>query len=190
MKNLNNKDTLRQKCRALRRSFGEEFIIKASTKACERLANSLEFQQARTVLLYFPINNELSPLPLFEIAKKMNKIVAFPACDKESKTLIFRRIERLSCLKPSIFGIMEPDESAETIEPDEQTLCVVPALLFSLEGDRLGYGKGYYDRFLKDFRGISAGFSYSELVCESLPHDSHDIKLDMLITESEVHRFA
>lgn len=184
--NMLTKNELRQKYRALRDSFGEEFIEKASVSACERLVKSKAFLDADTVLLYYPINKEISPLPLFNICLKMGKNVAFPVCQTKESTLIFKKIASFDSLVPSVFGLCEPKEACNLVNPTEKTLCVVPAISFSSDGHRLGYGKGYYDRFLKNFNGISVGFSYSALVCDSLSHEAHDIPLDMIITESEV----
>ena len=182
------KNELRQKYRALRDSFGEEFITNASISACKNLASTQEFINADTVLLYYPTKNEISPLPIFEICLKLGKTVAFPVCNKENSTLVFKEIFSLNDLSRSTFGIFEPGESCKEIEFSHNTICLVPALLFSSDGHRLGYGKGFYDRFLDNFKGISVGFSYSALVCDKLPKESHDISLNMIITESEVYR--
>jgi 5-formyltetrahydrofolate cyclo-ligase len=85
------------------------------------------------------------------------------------------------------FGIFEPNENCELAFPNQNTLCIVPAVAFSRDGHRIGYGRGFYDRFLADFKGVSAGFSYSSLVCDGILHEDHDVPLDMIITESEVH---
>ncbi len=188
--NRMNKNELRQKYRALRDSFGEEFIEKVSQNTCKNLATSKEFINADTILLYYPIRNEISPLPLFEICLKMGKTVAFPVCQTENSTLIFKKVNSLDALARSIFGLSEPNDDCEAITPTEKTLCITPAIAFSRDGYRLGYGKGYYDRFLQNFNGISVGFSYSELVFDQIPHDKHDISLDMIITESEVLHIA
>ena len=188
--NKMTKNELRQKYRALRDSFGEEFINKASYSTSNNLQKIEEFVKADIVLLYYPTKNEISPLPLFEICLKMGKTVAFPVCQKESTTLMFKKVTSLDMLSPSSFGIFEPNEECEIIIPTEKTICITPALLFSKKGHRLGYGKGYYDRFLKDFNGISVGFSYSDCVLDFIPHDAHDIPLDMIITESEVLKIA
>ena len=188
--NQMTKNELRQKYRALRDSFGEEFINKASYSTSNNLQKIEEFVKADIVLLYYPTKNEISPLPLFEICLKMGKTVAFPVCQKESTTLMFKKVTSLDMLSPSSFGIFEPNEECEIIIPTEKTICITPALLFSKDGHRLGYGKGYYDRFLKDFNGISVGFSYSDCVLDFIPHDAHDIPLDMIITESEVLKIA
>ena len=185
-----NKNELRQKYRALRDSFGEEFIKKASVDACENLQNTKEFINADTVLLYYPINNEISALPLFENCLKMGKTVAFPVCQTKTSTLVFKKVNSFDDLAPSIFGLFEPKEDCEIVIPTEKTLGITPALAFSCDGHRLGYGKGYYDRFFMNFNGISVGFSYSQLICDKIPHDEYDIPLDMIITESEVRRIA
>lgn len=185
-----NKNELRQKYRAIRDSFGEEFIEKTSKSACENLAKCEDFIHADTILLYYPIQNEISPLPIFELCLKNGKSIAFPVCQEKSATLIFKKITTLNDLSPSTFGLFEPNENCETIIPNKNSLCVVPAIVFSRDGHRLGYGKGYYDRFLENFEGKSTGFSYSMLLIDSIPHCKHDIPLNMIITESEVLYFA
>lgn len=188
--NNTSKNELRQKYRALRDSFGEEFIEKASRSACESLIKCKEFMDAETILLYYPIKNEISPLPLFEMCLKMGTTVAFPTCQKENSTLVFKKVTTLGELLRSNFGLFEPNENCEIISLTKNTLCIVPALVFSRSGHRLGYGKGYYDRFLADFNGVSVGLSYSTFVLDEIPHDKHDIPLDMIITESEVFKIA
>lgn len=184
------KHELRQKCRSIRDSFGEEFIDNASLDACNLLLESKEFEQASVLLLYYPIKNEISPLPLIKKAQKMGKKIAFPVCNTVSNTLTFHVINSVDELFPSHFGILEPPTCNEIPTLTERTVALVPALAYSKEGHRLGYGKGYYDRFLHDFPGISVGFSYSELVLDSIPHKVHDIPLKLIITENEVIYFA
>lgn len=187
---LNNKDILRQSSRSLRDSFGEEFIKDASARACNLLASTREFESADTILFYYPNKNELSTLSLFDVAKQNNKKIAFPVCDKENNTLTFKFVDSLDDLEIASFGIFEPKNHCKAIESTKNTLCIVPALLFSQKGHRLGYGKGYYDKFLEKFEGISVGFSYSKLLVDSLPSEKHDVPLNIIITESEVHYIA
>ena len=188
--NKMTKNELRQKYRIIRNTFGEEFVKEASRLACQNIEKSEAFLNADTVLLYYPIKNEISPLPLFELCLRMGKEVAFPVCQNEVLSLEFRKISSLDELSNAIFGISEPNSSCEIASLTKNTLCLVPAIAFSKSGHRLGYGKGFYDRFLTNFEGISAGFSYSTLVLDSLPHEVHDIPLAMIVTESEVMYFA
>ena len=182
----NNKIELRSYYRALRNSFSTDFVKEASRLSCELLVKTDEFSKADTVLLYYPINNEISPLEIFEKAQNAGKTVGFPRCDAQNTSLTFCKVTDLNQLKIGHFGLPEPDESCERIICNEKTLVLVPALLFSESGHRLGYGKGYYDRFLRDFEGVSIGLSYSKTLCASLQHEEHDVPLDMIITEREV----
>ena len=184
--NINTKEQLRKSYRALRNDFSEEYIKSSSNYACELLVQTDEFKLAKTILLYYPIKNEISPLSIIEIAKSQGKSIAFPVCNNDSFTLTFKKVNDMLDLQKSTFGILEPKEHCEIVNIDEHTLCIVPAIAFSKDGHRLGYGKGYYDRFLENFPGKSIGFSYSKLLFDNLPKNQHDIPLDMIITESEV----
>lgn len=186
----NEKQLLRQKCRIIRDNFGEKHIDKRSELACKILGQTPEFLNADIILIYYPTHNEISPLPIFDVAQKMGKKIALPLCNTENNTLSFHIINSLNEAISSHFGICEPPITNEEPLLTERTLALVPALAFSKDGYRLGYGKGFYDKFLVNFKGISAGFSYSELVFDELPHETHDIPLKMLITESEVLYFV
>lgn len=190
MNQTNNKTLLRQKCRNLRDSFGEKIIENASMAASELFSKTEVFEKADIILFYYPIKNEISPMPLIEMTQKMGKKIAFPICNTEQNTLSFRTVNSIDELIPSHFGIPEPPSSNETPIWTERTIVIVPALAFSKDGQRLGYGKGFYDKFLREFMGISVGFSYSSLVLDSIPIDKHDIPLKMIVTESEVLYFA
>ncbi|MBR2381277.1 MAG: 5-formyltetrahydrofolate cyclo-ligase [Clostridia bacterium] len=190
MNTINNKQLLRQKCRYIRDSFGEMHINKASERACKILTQTPEFLSADTILIYYPTKNEISPLPILEVAQKSGKRIALPVCNMENNSLSFHIITSIDEVNPSHFGICEPPKINEEPIVTERTLALIPALAFSKKGHRLGYGRGFYDRFLADFKGISAGLSYSELVFDKIPHEDHDIPLKMLITESEVLYFV
>ena len=84
------------------------------------------------------------------------------------------------------YGIPEPPEHLPEITDFNGAFCVVPALAFSKNGQRLGYGGGYYDRFLSDFDGVSAGLCYSDFFINKLPAEKHDIALDIIVSEKGV----
>lgn len=184
------KNSLRQSSRAIRDGFGEEFIERASENACNMLVSLDEFKKADTLLLYYPIKKEISPLSLIDFAQKCGKQIAFPVCNTQSGTLTFYTVNGTDELSPSSFGISEPIASENKAIITSNTLCIVPGILFSREGHRLGYGKGFYDKFLKNFGGISVGFSYKELLCDKIPSENTDVPLNIIITEEEVLRFA
>ena len=81
------------------------------------------------------------------------------------------------------YGIPEPSDKMEVVTDFSECICIVPGLVFDLSGHRLGYGKGYYDRFLKDFTGYSVGLVYSEFILDKLPCEPTDRAVDLMITE-------
>ena len=116
----------------------------------------------------------------------MDKRVAFPISQTDTCTLDFRFVNSIDELQTGAYGIFEPRENAAKATFTERTLCVVPALAVDKEGFRLGYGKGYYDRFLCDFKGLSACALLNGFSCESLPHDENDIPVNIIIFETGV----
>ena len=88
-----------------------------------------------------------------------------------------------------MFGVLEPEPVADNLyNESDGGLCIVPAFSYDWRGYRLGYGKGYYDRFLSRFEGNMVGICYSECVQRSLPHGRYDRPVELLVTESYLRR--
>lgn len=149
----------------------------------EIITSSEMFLDASILLLYVPIGSEINLLHLVRTAWKMGKPVAFPRTDPESCTMQFYYLNEGARLTEGAYGIPEPPADAPLCIPDERALCVLPALSFDLSGNRLGYGKGYYDRYLSAFPGVTLGAVYSHLVLKEVPTDEHDIPAQFLATE-------
>ena len=98
----------------------------------------------------------------------------------------FRIIKSFSDLHKGFYGISEPDDTCEKVCSFDDAVCLVPGIAFDQNGYRLGYGKGYYDRFLKNNVSVSAGLCYNNLVVNELPINDFDMKVDFIITEQEV----
>lgn len=98
--------------------------------------------------------------------------------------MVFRRIFSVADLRPGRYGILEPDDACAAIIPDERTLCVCPCLCCDMDGYRLGFGGGYYDRFLSGFSGVKAALCYGDSVLPSLQKDEFDIPMDVIVTDS------
>ena len=182
------KNELRSKAIKNRGALDEKYRQDAEQKAIWHLISTKEFSRADKILLYYPVKSEADPLPLIEIAFELGKKVAFPKCNKDDLTMRFFEISSRNDLSLGAYNIPEPKEDLDKLVCDERTLCVVPALLYSRDGHRLGWGKGYYDRFLADFGGASVGFTYDGFVVDELPYGEHDRRLDMIITEKGVYR--
>ncbi len=182
---MEEKRSLRNKYKAVRDSLMEK-APEYSREICEKCAALPEFQNADTVLLYFAKGSEADLAPLAEIGWKMGKTVGYPRClDRES--MEFFKVSDFSDLEKGYFGIMEPKIDAPLCSL-ENAVCFVPALSFDSFGYRLGYGGGYYDRFLARFSGCSVGIAYEECLAERLPREEFDKKTDYIITESRVKR--
>ncbi len=164
--------------------------VRQSTDAvlCRKIMGLAKALDAHTLLLYYPVKNEINLLPLASEALKLGLQVAFPISQTETLTLDFRRIGSPEELHTGAYGICEPSQNAPLPLLDSGAMCVVPALAYDKRGYRLGYGKGYYDRFLKDFSGTSVGAVASDLLLDSLPTNQTDIAVDIIITETGVIR--
>ena len=94
----------------------------------------------------------------------------------------FYYVDDLSHLRPSAFNIREPISSAPEYKSSNADICIVPALAYDIEGYRMGYGGGFYDRFLSEYSGVPVGICYEEF-CGSLPVGEFDISVETVITE-------
>ena len=154
----------------------------------KEIARSRQFRQASGILLYAPMTGEIDLSPLVRIARKLGKRVAFPRCDTESETMRFYELSPNARLCVGAYGIFEPPADAPLYTPDKRTLCILPALTCDPHGNRLGYGKGYYDKFLKTFEGVTLCALYHGFLARELPCEAHDVPVQYLCTERGVFK--
>jgi len=158
----------------------------ASLIAQQMLIDSLEFVRARVLALYAPIQNELDTSLVMETALVAGKIVLYPAVAGDG--LLFRRVAGKGDLQPGQFGVLEPG-SATTIHPPTQAdLIIIPGIAFDTAGNRIGYGKGYYDKALHQLEGKGrlTGFCHDFQLVDEIVGEPHDVKMDRIITERRV----
>lgn len=180
---LEEKKRLRALLKERRATLDMEQKKEWDRAVAEKIAASKLFREASAVLLYAPTRGEIDLIPLVRLARQMGKTVAFPRCDVETNTMQFYILAPDARLVRGAYGIAEPPSDAALCVADERTLCLVPALTFSLSGARLGYGKGYYDRFLADFPGVTAGVVYQSFLVKRVPAEAHDRPVQFLFTE-------
>ncbi len=157
------------------------------TKIQNRLMNLWAFRHANAILTYVSTPIEVDTKRIIQEAFKMGKAVAVPKCESTERQMNFYLIESFKDLAPGTFGVLEPTfTKREPFLDFEDTLCIVPGLAFDKEGYRLGYGKGYYDRFLRNYTGTTVGICYKDNIKEQLPHGKYDVAVQMLVTEKEV----
>ena len=180
------KERLRVYFRAIRKRLSGESRCLLDSALLSNTVVLPEYRNATLLLCYYPVRGEPNILHLARHALKEGKELAFPVSDPDSCTLTFRKVTSMQQLIPGAYDIPEPDETCPAVTDFSGALCIVPALSFDRSGYRLGYGKGYYDRFLCDFPGVSLGLAYSYCLTDRLPTDSHDQPVDRIITEKGV----
>ena len=183
------KDAIRRDCAERRNSMTAQEHALFDKKIIEVATNLVSFRHADIILLYAPIKSEIDVMPIFDIAKAKGKKVAFPKCNLEDRTMKFHFVESLDELEVCAYGIREPKEEAPTFDPEEpngSVMCFVPGLAFDVYGYRLGYGKGYYDKFMNKFTGSAIGLAYTHQIMPNLPKGKFDRHCDILITENGI----
>ena len=160
------------------------------------LANA-EYRGASAVVLYAATGNEVATDAIFADAIASGRAVFFPRIEEDpsnaaASVIVARRVRDRAELVRGAFGIMAPAESAEPLDRQKfsNILICVPGVAFGIKGQRLGRGGGYYDRFLGQFgtEAISVGLAYSFQLLDRIPETGIDRRLNIIVTESAVHR--
>lgn len=180
------KDALREIYSKKRKEISRENKEIWDKKICDYAISLVSFRHAETVLLYAPKDDEINVRRIAEEAWARGKEVAFPLCDSEKCRMTYRVVKSFDELKKGTYGIMEPSADAPEYDKSKLAICFVPALLFDREGYRLGYGKGYYDRFLNHFSGSYVGLVYSDFIIDFVPRGRFDLSIKVQITEKGV----
>lgn len=166
------KAELRKKCLEIRKNLPFK-------EANEKSLPAEVYERAQTVFIYVSSKNEIGTHRLIEKMLQDKKTVCVPYCIDSDGSMICVKISSLSELREGRFGISEPIEPEE-YDKTKIELVVMPGVAFSPDGARLGYGKGYYDRFLSDISPYKIGFCHKELQRE-LATEAHDIRADKVI---------
>lgn len=147
------------------------------------------YKKAETLLLYYPAGSEVSTEKIFRQAMSDSKRTAFPVCIDTDGYMEFFYVNSENDLVEDMYGIKAPERKCEKFVGADNVLCLVPGLSFDKRGYRIGYGKGYYDRFLEGFSGISVGLCFEAMLEELLPTEVYDKKADYLITDKKIYKF-
>ncbi len=179
---MEEKTLLREKHIAARKALPPDEKKARDKRIVEKLLSSRAFKGAEAVLLYYPIKEEIDLRPIIRACREAGKPVALPKCKGDE--MAFYVLEPNTLCVKGAYGIPEPPEGAPLFVPNHKTLCITPGLSFDLRGGRLGYGKGYYDRFLKNFPGVAVGAVYEDMIETELPAEEHDFPVRFLFTDA------
>lgn len=182
------KQRLREERLAAREALSEQERSVLDDRITQKLLATSEYAEATTVLTYVSVSSEVSTRMFIECALRDGKTVAVPRC-LPGHCLEFVAIASLEQLVAAPFNLLEPAKELPALTEDQKnnSICIVPALLVDAKGYRLGYGAGFYDRFLSTYPGKKICLAYQQSLSRTtLPHTAFDVAVDLVITESEV----
>lgn len=173
-----SKDKLRKYAKNLRKKIyqkesKEEIIHK-------KILNNYQINECRDILIYISMDFEVSTIKLIESLLKLNKNLYAPRL--KNNNMEFYKFESIEELKMSKYNILEPISNIKYIN-NKNTVAIIPGLLFDKDNNRLGYGGGYYDRYLKNKKIYKIGICFSTFLVDKIIIDKYDIKMDEVITE-------
>lgn len=155
-------------------------------KISQLIIDSDFFKNAEQVLVFSSCEDEFDTRYIIERCRLLYKRVFYPVCIDDLGNMEFFKVDCVGDLQYGMYNILEPKPDCKKYIPKENDIIIVPALSVDKSGYRIGYGKGYYDRILKNFGGVSICPCYESLVSDSLPADDNDIKINILVTENQL----
>ena len=180
---MKDKKTLRKEFSALRKELNSP---EKDNAIALRLLDTKRLLEADTILLYASFGSEINTFRLAEMLLLRNKTIAFPRCGKNGH-MTFHNVSSLSQLSAGSYGIPEPASSLPQPQVTDKTVCIVPGLTFTPDGGRLGYGGGFYDRFLSDNPCVyTIAVAYDAMIVNELPLEPHDLKVNSIVTEERM----
>ena len=187
---MKSKSTVRQKCLEKRDTFfkrkGNNWLKKKDIIIIiSEIKSKLKIS---SVSIYYPIKSEISSLQIIKICKNLSIEICLPVINKNTNELIFSKFDDEKYLTKNKYGIMEPTKLNQ-ITPD---IIFVPMVGFDKNLNRIGYGKGYYDKVISKLRKIKKifviGLAYDNQMVRKLPIENHDEKMDIILTDKKIYR--
>lgn len=182
---MNEKEQFRKEFKEKRLSISTDEVKEKSMQIMERLFSSEAYKAAKTVMFYVSKANEVFTHDMIKRALN-DKVVCVPKTNLKTKSIDAYSIKGFEQLSVGTFYVMEPTEEAELIEPSEIDIIILPGLVFDRKGNRLGYGIGYYDKFLKKAGAKKIGLAFDFQIAEKVPTEEHDVPMDVIVTEKEI----
>ena len=181
-----NKQQIRESLKKARASLTDKQRREKSRQIRENLFSTPELQDFRSIFCFLSYGNEVQTHKIVDYFLESGRKVAVPSLI-QSNHMIAREFTNWQCLEKGQLGILSPPPAAPEMKSFDITLT--PGLGFSLQGDRIGYGRGYYDRwFAGHISGIKIALAFDVQICTEIPVDDNDVKIDIIITESQIFR--
>lgn len=182
---VKNKETLRKSMQEKLSELSKKERESISKKLQEKLFQSELWKKADSIGIYLSFGTEWDTREIIKQAWNMNKKIAIPKTIPSKKEMNFYQINDYSEVEKGHMGIEEPIvEKAQYVNKKEIDLLIVPGLIFSEKGYRIGFGGGYYDRFLADFIHPTLSLVWSNQLVESIPINQYDLPVQYILTEN------
>jgi 5-formyltetrahydrofolate cyclo-ligase len=175
------KSQLRKRCKSIRNGLSDAIRSDSSRAICAQLGSWDIFQATESVLTYMPIREEVDLRALLIDFPEKRWLLPRIIPGEDGRMVFHHYDPDNLILHP--FGMAEPAAHLPLVSPNEIQLVLAPGLAFDRSGWRLGYGGGFFDRFLTNFEGVSVGIVYRDLLLNTIPHGRYDIPMSWLVTE-------
>lgn len=185
MSQKDEKNELRALLLAKRRAIDEGTKGERDRRLCEVIRESAVFRETELLFAYDPLSHEIDIMPLLRLCLAEGRRLALPRTLPRG-VMHFHLVRSLDELTVGRMGIREPDANAEPVLPEEGTLILVPALAYDRQGYRIGYGGGYYDRYLRTHPARTLGVTYEDFLLDRIPREPHDLSVFEVATERRV----
>lgn len=180
------KKDLRKRLIEKRKSLDKTEKAKWDKAISDKITSSDYFANAEQVLVFSSTDDEFDTSYIVEYCKLESKQLFYPLCTDRNGNMTFLRVDSPDDLVSGMYGIKEPKSTCEKYVQQKNDLVIVPCLSADRQKKRIGYGKGYYDRFLKDFNGVSISPCYNAMLEDEIPTDKYDMQINIIVTDKEV----
>lgn len=180
------KQKLRRASREKRENLDLQKKREADLKISENVKRLKEYPSAKTLLIYMSTPIEVDTKNIIINAWADGKKVAVPRCIDGTRDMEFHYIESFDDVEPGAFSVLEPKEDKPIVTDFSGCLMIVPGMQFDMNGYRIGYGKGYYDRYMIKFTGISVGICYSDELKPFMYHGKYDRAVNIVLTDAKI----
>lgn len=181
------KEAIRKDIFKKREALTDQYRQEAENKIYEKVFSLPEFQEAETIMIYYSTEDEFNTMPIIERAWKDGKQVGSPRVFPK-RVIEAMELTPATEFEESKFGIKEPVKETPIIAPEDIDLIIMPCVSSNRDGERVGYGGGYYDRFLERAENALLVLPYySKLEIQDIPMEEHDKKIDIVIFEDGIY---
>lgn len=179
-----SKSALREQMLNMRKELSDEEVALSSKVITDKVLKLPDYNDAKTILAYYPFKNEIDTRMIINDALNKGKRVGLPVTDDDGN-MAFYEIWDISEVAPGRFGVMEPNK--DILVEDPEAFMIVPGVAFDMRKNRIGFGAGFYDKYLAEYSDIhTCALAYDFQVIDAFETEEHDRPVDIIYTESQV----